>query len=177
MIFAREEAFQLRVEQWRWPKCLLSSVFYICLSVCQRQRIPKIRTLLCLVDIKKRSFVRSKGTKCAFVLIQKVRLSCVPSQSISGNILNRLVVWRHTGYYADIYIYIYIIYIYPNSTGKMTDYAIDHGEKKIEHRDDWVLGFKGKNKSKHKIHIKIHSNPHSNFYIQKLYKNITLVTY
>ena len=34
----------------------------LCLFVaCQRQRMPKIRTLFCLVDIKKRSFVTSCG--------------------------------------------------------------------------------------------------------------------
>ena len=46
-------------------KCSLSFVFYhlfVRLSLCQRQRLPKIRTFFCLFNIKKRSFL----TSCVF---------------------------------------------------------------------------------------------------------------
>ena len=73
-IFAREEAFQLDLQQWhsliqlqQWhsAKCLIFFVFYTWLSICccvKRQRMPKNCTLFCLVHIQKCSFL----TFCGF---------------------------------------------------------------------------------------------------------------
>ena len=61
-IFAREGAFQLNSSTVHIQLSLfLLFVFYICLSVC-RFCMPKIRTLFCLVNIEKRSFL----TSCVF---------------------------------------------------------------------------------------------------------------
>ena len=54
-------------------KCFPHFVFYICLSLCRRQRMPKIHTLCCLVHIKKRSFL----TSCVFWAVWRWEFSTV----------------------------------------------------------------------------------------------------
>ena len=48
------ERFTDNLQQWHWAKCFPHFMFYICLSLCQRQHMPKNCILFCLVDNKKR---------------------------------------------------------------------------------------------------------------------------
>ena len=59
------ELFNYDLQQWHWAKCFPHFVFYICLSLCRRQRMPKICTMFYLVNIKKRSFLTS--CECWFI--------------------------------------------------------------------------------------------------------------